>query len=99
MSQIACLALLPVRLRLALGGVGKTIGTRCYNSGYALTEPVSNILKPGLTALIFNAVVQKCSDSQIFIASIFQDSSGDGHQMRYVRRRCSLADLASMDVS
>jgi hypothetical protein len=46
--------------------IGKTIRTGFHDPRHALAEPVANIIQPCLAALVFNAVVQKCRNSQVF---------------------------------
>jgi len=44
----------------------------------ALAEPVANIIQPRLAALIFNAIVQKCRNGEVFVATVLQNCRGDG---------------------
>jgi hypothetical protein len=33
-------------------------------------EPVPNIIQPRLAALIFNAIMQKCRNGEVFVAAV-----------------------------
>jgi hypothetical protein len=66
---------------------------------YALAEPVPNVIEPRLAALIFNAIVQKCRNREVFVAAVLQNRRSYGQQMSHVRRAGSFTDLSSVNVS
>jgi hypothetical protein len=40
------------------------------NVSHALAEAIANILKPGLAALIFDAIVQECRNGEVLVPPI-----------------------------
>jgi hypothetical protein len=56
---------------LAFRRIGKTIRAGFDDPRYALAEPVPNIIQPRLAALIFNAIVQKRRNGEVFVAAVF----------------------------
>ena len=86
MRQIGLFSLLPVRLSLAFGGVGKAVRARRHNSGDAIAEPVADILQPRLAALILHAIVQQGGDRKVLIAAILENGGRDGKEMRNIGR-------------
>ena len=68
------------------------------NVSHALAEAIANILKPGLAALIFDAIVQECRNGEVLVPPVFQDRRGHRQQVRHVRRRGPLTDLSSMNM-
>jgi hypothetical protein len=85
-------------LAFPLPRIGETIRTRLDDPSRARAESIANILKPRLTALIFNAIVQKGSDGKVLVAAILQDRRSYRQQVSDVWRRSSFADLAPMDM-
>ena len=86
MREIGFLAFLPVGLALPLSRVGEAIGAGLDDFRYPFTEPVTDILKPCLAALIFDAVVEQCCNSEIFVPAVFQN------------RRCTASKWATYGV-
>jgi hypothetical protein len=54
-------------LALPFRSVGEAIGAGLDDLRHVFTKPIVDILEPRLAALIFDAVVQQSSDSEIFV--------------------------------
>ena len=70
MREISFLSLLPMCLALPFPRIGETIRAGFHDPRHALAEPVANIIQPRLAALIFNAIVQKCRNGEVFVAAV-----------------------------
>jgi len=57
-------------LALPFPRIGETIRAGFHDPRDALAEPVANIIQPRLAALIFNAILQKCRNGEVFVAAI-----------------------------
>jgi len=57
-------------LLLPFPRIGETIRAGFDDPRYALAEPIPNILQSRLAALIFNAIVQECRNSEVLVAAI-----------------------------
>jgi hypothetical protein len=68
--EIGFLSLLPMRFTLPFRSIGETIRARLNNPSYPLAESVADILKPGLAALIFNAIVQERRNGEVLVTAI-----------------------------
>src|SRR5262249_29899142 len=78
--------------------IGQTIRAGFDDPRHALAEPVANIIQPRLPTLIFNAIVQKCRNGDIFVAAILQNRRSHGQQMSHVRSASSFTDLSPVHV-
>jgi hypothetical protein len=58
-------------LLLAFRRIGETIRAGFHDPRYVLAEAVPNITQPRLAALIFNAIVQKRRNGEVFVAAVF----------------------------
>src|SRR6516164_551702 len=86
-------------LALPFSRIGETIRAGFDDPRYALAEPVPKIIQPRLAALIFNAIVQKCRNSEVFVAAVLQNCRSHGQQMSHVRGVGSFTDLSPVNVS
>jgi hypothetical protein len=79
-------------LALPFSRIGETIRAGFHDPRHTLAEPVA------IAALIFNAIVQKCRNGEVFVAAIFENRRGDREQMGDVRCRGPLPGLSPVNM-
>jgi hypothetical protein len=87
-GNIRLLPRLPRRLRARIG-----IGAPEHNVSHALSKADSNVGQSSLSASVFDGIVQQGCDNFLFVATVFEDQSCHGEQMRNIRDQSPLAHL------